>query len=132
MATTITAEQALTLAREFRLASGRLTDYRFANYARLTAAQRKSLEDRELDLLNSGNSMITQAVGLVLADTENSLTAIKNSTAKARAAIGRIEKAKAVIDVATHLVRLATAILSGDPAKIARAAKATLDAATTA
>ncbi|MBM3486334.1 MAG: hypothetical protein FJX67_06830 [Alphaproteobacteria bacterium] len=106
----ITAEQAFELSREFRLLSIAIGDYRFANCDALKPAERQKLEDQEWSLLNASSDMRTQAVGLLLDETEIGIKGLSETTGKAKSA-------------------LASAVLAKDAGAVAKNAKAIYDAA---
>lgn len=118
----ITKDQARDLAKTFRDLSNRLGDYRFENWAKLSANKRRSIEDVEWTLLNHSSDFITTAVGIVLDDMQRDLKAIADSTAKAKKVIANINAVKDVIKVAGALVVLGGAIASQSPTAIASAA----------
>lgn len=119
----ITKEQARALAEAFHQASRDIGSYRFANWGSLSAAQRRTLEDAEWDLLNFSSLLVTTAVGIALTDMEADLEALNGATSKARKAIAKIQAVRDMIEVATAAVILGGAILSRDPNAILSASQ---------
>lgn len=126
----LTAEEAFDLSRRFRELSVELGNFRFSNWKELSATQRANIEFWEWSLLNYSSDMITQAVGIVLDETEISLQALQESTNKARRAIRTLKTVRKVIKVSTAAVGLGAAIVSKDPGAIAKNAKALVDVVT--
>ena len=124
----ISKDQAREIAKGFLDASHELGTYRFAHWAELTAAERQRIEDAEWDLLNYSSSLVTSAVGIVLADMQNDLKAITGATALAREAIAKIKAVKDILTVSAAFIALGGAIASGHPGAISDAAKAALKA----
>lgn len=118
----ISADQARDIANTFMNMSHDIGSYRRDNWKRLTETQRQDLEIARLDLLNYGNCLVTDAVGIVLADMEGDLKAISDATAEAKKAVTTIDHVKDVIEVTAALVQLGGAIASKNPAAIAGAA----------
>lgn len=123
--TTLTAQHALELARSFREASTALGDYLYApaNWPTLPEAERDSLRSLEVTLLNVATDLVTQAVGKVLDDAQQSVDDLLAVTGKAKEAVGRIEDVKQGIAIATALIGLAAAISAGGAGAISGAFK---------
>lgn len=118
----VSADQAREIAKLYLELSHQLGTFRFGNWGRLTAGERRRIEDAEWDLLNYSNSFVTVAVGIVLQDMEKDLAAIEDATKRARKVVQTINDVKAVINVVTSIVTLGGAIMSGNPSAIAKAA----------
>lgn len=125
----LSAEDAFELSKQFRELSIHLGNYRFANWNRLSPAQRHELEDEEWSLLNASSDMTTKAVGLALEKSKIDARSITQSVSKAKRAVKKLEKAGEVIKVATASVGLAAAVVSKDPGAIAKNTKLVLKAA---
>jgi hypothetical protein len=125
----ITKDQAREIAEAFLNTSHALGQFRFANWAKLTKGQRRTIEDAEWDLLNYSSNFTTSAVGIALADLQADLAAIRDATAKSRKVIETLGKLRAVLDVAAGLIVLGGAIASENPAAIASAARDLLETA---
>jgi hypothetical protein len=118
----ITKDQARGLAKTFRDLSNQLGDYRFENWGKLSAGDRRSIEDAEWTLLNHSSDFITTAVGIVLNDMQGDLKAIADATAKAKKVVATIDAVRDVLKVAAALVVLGGAVASQSPTAIASAA----------
>ncbi len=118
----ISADQAREIARGFLEMSHDLGSYRFDNWGRLTKSQRQDMENAAWDLLNYSSSLVTDTVGITLADMEGDLRAIASATSEAKSVVATIEEVKDVIKVAGTFVQLGGAIASRQPSAIARAA----------
>lgn len=127
--TTLTAQHALELARSFREASTALGDYLYApgTWPSLPEAQRDTLRSLEVTLLNVATDLVTQAIGKVLDDAQQSVGDLLAITQQAKDAIGRIEDVKQNIAIATALIGLAAAISAGSAGAIFGAFKLVKD-----
>jgi hypothetical protein len=118
---TLNADQARELACVFRQISVALGDFRFQHWAGLSKEDRDTLENAEWTLLNYSSDFITQAVGLVLDDTQASLARLQQATAAAQQTVATIQDIKKVITLAALAIKLAAALASTDPGAIAGA-----------
>ncbi len=125
----ISKEQARNLGRAFLDVAHALGEYRFENWNDLAAADRRSIEDEEWDLLTYSSSLTTKAVGVVLDDLKGDLAAIAEGAARATTAIGTVKDVKVALKVATAFVALGGAIVSGNAVAIVTAAAGALEAA---
>ena len=126
----LTSDDAFDLSESIRGIAVALGDYRFKTWDSLSPKDRQALEDAEWSLLDASSNIRTQAVGLVLDETQTSVAKLKATTAKARKAIKTINDVKKGIAIAAATIALAGAIASKDPGAIAKAAKGLYDAAT--
>lgn len=125
----ISADEALDLATQFRDASTRVGDYLYENWPAIPPKQRETLRSLEVTLLNLATDLVTQAVGIVLDDTQASLAQLTAATKLAKKALAKIQQVKDAINVVTALIGLAAAIPTGSLGSIVSAAKAVQDAA---
>ncbi|KQV82599.1 hypothetical protein ASD15_11460 [Massilia sp. Root351] len=127
--TTLTAQHALELARSFRETSTALGDYLYApaNWPSLPEGERDTLRSLEVTLLNVATDLVTQAVGKVLDEAQQSVDDLLAVTRQARDAIKRIDDVKAGIAIATALIGLAAAISAGSAGAIFGAFKLVKD-----
>ena len=127
--TTLTAQHALELARSFRETSTALGDYLYApaTWSSLPEAERDTLRSLEVTLLNVATDLVTQAVGKVLDDAQQSVDDLLAVTKQAKDAIKRIDDVKAGIAIATALIGLAAAISAGSAGAIFGAFKLVKD-----
>eukprot|EP01032_Pedospumella_encystans_P004166 gene4166-4932_t len=84
-----------------------------AGLAAVPEAQRDTLRSLEVTLLNVATDLVTQAVGKVLDDAQQSVDDLLAVTSQARDVIGRIADVKQNIAIATALIGLAAAISAG-------------------
>lgn len=125
----ISAEQALALARTFRMAATCVGDYCYENWTTIKPGERDQLRSLEVTLLNLATDLITQAVGVILDDAEAGVKALANVTTIAQEALKNIDGAKRAITILTALISLAAAIPTGNITLIFEAAKAVKDSA---
>jgi len=123
--TTLTAEDALTLARHFREASTALGDYLYApaTWPTLPEKERAALQSLEVTLLNVATDLITQAVGVIIVEAQQSLAELVAATGSATTAIKNIKDVRKVIGITTALIGLAAAIPTGNAGAIFSAFK---------
>ncbi len=125
---TITPQQALDLAASYNKASSALGDFRLNNWDKLSPTQRKQTAKIGRDLLGYSQTLITDAVGKLLDDTQSSLDKIKQATAEANHAIETINTIKKVINIAAALLTLAAAISTENPGGIVQALQGLISA----
>lgn len=114
----LTTDDTFELANQFRDAAAALRDWRMKNRAVLNRAQWDELDDREIVLLNIASSIYTDAVGLVLNDSQTALARLQSSVQSAKSAVQRIAIFKQALDLASALILLAGAVYSGNAAGI--------------
>jgi len=112
---TITAEQAVDLARSFHSACVQVGLYRFENYSTMSKAEREAIERSQWDLLNASMDMTTRAVGLRLDEIGQSVVGLNTAVKRATTAIKTIESVKKAINIAAVVVDLSLAIMSKNP-----------------
>eukprot|EP01034_Spumella_vulgaris_P029455 gene29455-36514_t len=98
-----------------------------ATWSSLPEAQRDTLRSLEVTLLNVATDLVTQAVGKVLDDAQQSVDDLLAVTSQARDVIGRIADVKQNIAIATALIGLAAAISAGGAGAIFGAFKLVKD-----
>lgn len=125
----VTAEEARVLSQQFRDLSTQLETYRFSNFDKLSAEERKELEDREWDLLNASSDMVTTACTLTLNEAEVSLAALSDAAKEANAAVERLADVKKLITMAAAAAGLAAAICAKDMSAVKTSCKSLLKAA---
>lgn len=124
----ISKEDALEIAVGYRKASVALGDYRFAHWNDMTPAARREMEDKEWDLLNQANLMVTGAVGIAIDEAELAVKTLKDHVEKGSKVLANIDTAKNGLKLAGTLLVLAFAISTSNPAAIVPAAKDLYDA----
>jgi hypothetical protein len=125
----ITGDDAFELGNRFRDAAIALGDWRIKNRASLSKREWDELDNREITLLNTASRIYTNAIGLVLADSDLALERLRLSVERAKSAVKRIATLKQALDMASALVLLAGAVYSGNAAAIPGAIVALDDAA---
>ncbi len=125
----LTPDDAFELGNLFRDAAIALGDWRIKNRASLSQNQWAELDDREIALLNAASGIYTNAIGLVLTESQTSLARLQSSVKNAKSAVRRIAIFKQVLDLASALILFAGAVTSGNVAGIPAAVVALEDAA---
>ncbi len=125
----LTKDDAFELGKQFRDTARALRDWRMEHRAGLNRLQWEALDDREILLLNTASSMYTNAVGLILEDSQAAIVRLRSSVENAESAVQRIAIFKQALDLASALVLLAGAVYSGNAAGIPAAIIALEDAA---
>lgn len=125
----LTPDDAFELGNLFRDAAIALGDWRIKNRASLSQSQWTELDDREITLLNAASGIYTNAIGLVLTESQTSLARLQSSVKNAKSAVRRIAIFKQVLDLASALILFAGAVTSGNVAGIPAAVVALEDAA---
>src|SRR5262249_40371807 len=111
----ISSDDALALARLFKESGHELGQYQLDHWDELSKAQRNALTEKEHELLDNSQNLITEAVGVLLDDTKASLAQIKKATNQANDAIQTVKKIKKVLTIASALVTLGASIYAGNP-----------------
>lgn len=117
----VSKDQARELAKTFLDMAYALSRYRFDNWGKLTANERRSIADVEWTLHNHSDDFSDTAVGLALNDVESELRAIRKATAKAKRVITTMATVSDVLTVSAGLIVLGGAIASQNPGAIATA-----------
>lgn len=125
----LTSDDAFELGNRFRDAAAALGDWRIKNRASLSRSQWDELDDREITLLNTASSLYTNAIGLVLVDSQAALAHLQSSLESAKSAVKHIARFKQALDLASALILFAGAVTSGNAAGIPAAIVALEDAA---
>ena len=124
---TLSSDQAFQLAKQFSDIARELTEYRMSNFAELTPDQRNQLEGLEFSIRNFSSDFVALSIKLELDDLDGALRDIKGATDKMKNAIGNLEKVNKILKVATTVVTIGAAIVSGNPAAIASAVGAAFE-----
>jgi hypothetical protein len=118
MITKLSKEQALELAKIFKMSALTVGNYTVEHWAELTTPKREQLNSLEWSLFNASEDMINLAGQLALDDLEAVLEKIGKATRAATKAIKKIEITKKAISIAAALLTLASAIVSKSPGAI--------------
>lgn len=125
----LTPDDAFELGNLFRDAAIELGNWRIKNRASLSQSQWVELDEREIRLLNDASGIYTNAIGLVLAESQAPLARLQSSVKNAKSAMRRIVIFKQALDLASALILFAGAVISGNVAGIPAAVVALEDAA---
>ncbi|MBV7537753.1 hypothetical protein KW842_18450 [Duganella sp. sic0402] len=122
---TLTADDALQLSAQFRNASTALGDYLYApeNWPNIPEKERATLQSLEVTLLNVASDLVTRAVGVIIAEAEQSVADLVAVTSQARDVIKNIDNITRTITVVTALIGLAAVIPTGNAGAIFGALK---------
>lgn len=115
------AEQARGMAWLFFQLSKKLGDYRFANFDILQKEERYSIESLEWSLLDASTYFTALAIEITLDDLAPVLGRVEQVTKQMISAVNKLETVNKVIGIATAAVKVAGAIMSGNPIAIALA-----------
>jgi hypothetical protein len=105
-----TAAEGFQLARALRDAANAISDSLFANWDKLTPAQRDELDVRNYDLHMLSGTIRDQAVGKLLEEAQLSIAQVTKLTERARRQIKAFDDVRRVVKIATALFGLAAAI----------------------
>lgn len=117
----LNAQDAQGLATTFRGAAKAVGDYLYKKWNDLSPADRSSLEQMYVTLMNVATGLVTHAVGIAIDDGQVSLAELSGAAKKATDAFQNIADAKKAIDVTTALIGLAAAIPTGNTETIVAA-----------
>lgn len=123
----ISPEDARKLAREYYLLAVSLGKRRFADWDKLSAAERQEIESREWTLLTYSSDMTSRAMIATAGEVQVSVGKIAAATISLRKAIERTDDVRVVIRYATRAVTLAAALFSGNAEAIATAIASATD-----
>lgn len=117
----LSAGEARELAETFYGLSVKLGSYRFANWEKMTAKQRRDIESIEWSLLNASSDFTSMVINLVLDDSGPVLDRVGRVTRKMKNSIKTLERVGKILGIGEAAVRLSGAIVSGSPSAIASA-----------
>jgi hypothetical protein len=125
----LTATQARALAESFHEMAVAVGRYRFAQWTRLSARQRQSLESAQWTLLNASSDFTARAIELTVDDMQDALRGIASATTRLNHALLSVTAVSKAVKLAATGVKLAAAIMSGHAAAILSAIKEAASAA---
>jgi len=117
----LSSDQAFQLAKLFSDIAQKLTNYRISNWDELSPNQRTKLEGLEFTVRNYSSDFIALSIKLEVDDLEATLKDIKGATDKMKESIGNLKKINKILKVATIVVTIGAAVVSGNPSAIASA-----------
>jgi len=110
----LTAEQVKELADNFMLMANALGNYRYNNIDSLTDAENIKIKEIHNEQLASTTELYTKAAVLVLEDATGALHKIETITAETQNLYEKLTKVQTVLDRASSILNLASAILTLD------------------
>ena len=119
----LTAEQVKRLADNFARMANALGNYRYENIESLTKEDNKLLKELHAKTLAHTTELYTQSAILVIDDVATSLEHIDSITLETQQLYKRLVGVQKILDHATSVLTLATAILSLDAKGIADSVK---------
>ena len=115
-------------ADQIALVSGEVLRYRIKNRPILTDEQKANLEDAEIKLDKATARVRAQGIAALGDLTKAAREEVESATKAAEAVLRRIKKVERALQVATSVLGLALAAISGQPQAIFAAAKGVKDA----
>lgn len=112
---TLTADDLLFLAGEFRRAASAVGDYLYdkENHTGIDTSERIRLQALERTLVNISADLNTESMARLIENSEQTVVDLKAVTAQARTALSKIDNAKAAIGVVAALIGFGAALASG-------------------
>lgn len=111
----LTSGQAKNLADNLLRMTNALGNYRYENFEVLSEDENSRIRELHLKQLNYITELYTQAAVLVMDEVETSLLQIERITIETQALYKKLDAVQEVIDRATSVLTLATAIIKMDP-----------------
>jgi len=124
----LTSDQAQQLSDNFFDLSVAITDFRIANWEKLSLEENKELGETRYKLLKSGEDILALATTLIMDEVADSLGKINTITADIKGTIKTLRTIQKGLDVAATLVALGIAIIAKDPQRIGKSIKSVFDA----
>ena len=121
------AKDTLAIAEQYHDLSVRLGKYRFANWEKLTPADRASIESLEWSLMGLSTEMIARSIEVETGELAEVVRHIRKVTMSLRRAVNKTADVKQVIAAATVGLELAHAMAAGDVPTILDKAGALLE-----
>ncbi|WP_339758354.1 hypothetical protein [Algoriphagus aquimarinus] len=123
----LTSDQAQQLSDNFFDLSVAITDFRIANWEKLSLEENKELGDTRYKLLKSGEDILAFATTLIMDEVADSLGKINTITEDIKGTIKTLRNIQKGLDVAATLVALGIAIIAKDPQRIGKSIKSVFD-----
>lgn len=123
----MTPTQSLKLAQQCNELSNALGDYLMGHLKELDAEERRRIQEAREELIGWSGKLIQSAIRLQLADLQGTLARIESVTGEVRDTIGRIQRVRDAVEVATAVLKLGRAIATGDAGAIVNALDRTAD-----
>lgn len=122
----LTAAQVRDLADNLLRMTNALGNYRYENFDRLSEEENWRIKELHRQQLEDTTELYTQSTVLVMDETETSLKQIAVITKDTIALYKKLGSVQMVLDRATSILMLATAIIALDPKSIASSIKSLL------
>lgn len=117
----LTDEQSADLAMDYMKAANELTMYRVKHFAEISLEERQELSAAEDKLRSMANMVLDLEIEHAVENLQEQLDAIMKATRRGAAAIKKINDVKQGIKIATSVIKLGAAAVTGNPAAIASA-----------
>ena len=127
---TLAADDARMVARNYYQLATAVGAFRFANWTRMTKRDRDRLESLEWTLLTDSSDFTTHAINLAVDDLQAAVADIGAATIRLRRAVERTDRVRTAIGIATTAVSLGAALVTGNAGAIAEALADATTAAT--
>ncbi len=122
----LTSQQVKELADNLLRMTNALGNYRYENFDRLSEDENMRIKELHLKQLEDTTQLYTKAAVLVMDDVEISLQNIDSITQETRALYKKLGTVQMVLDRATSILTLATAIIGLNPKEITSSIKSLL------
>ncbi|WP_339708839.1 hypothetical protein [uncultured Kriegella sp.] len=119
----LTAEQVKRLADNFAHMANALGNYRYENFERLTKENNQFLKELHAKTLAHTTELYTQSAILVMDDAASSLEHIDSITLETQQLYKKLVGVQKILDRATSVLTLASAIISLDTKEITNSVK---------
>lgn len=110
----LNAEQVKRLADNFTLVANGLGDYRYTNIDSLTIEENLKIKELHNQQLAQATELYTKSAVLVLEDAQDALNKIETVTTAAQELYKKLVNVQTVLDKASAILNLASAILALD------------------
>lgn len=114
----LTSGQANILANDFLALAQSIGDYRYENWNDLTDVQNRQLGSFQRSILNAGEDILAFSTVLVMKDVDDSLNRMDTITSEIKSNIKFLKNIQRVINIASAIATLGSAILGKDPQAI--------------
>lgn len=119
----LTSEQVKQLADNMLHMANALGDYRYENFEKLTEEENRKIKEIHHQMMDYTTELYTKSALLTMDDVESSLEKINVITAKTQQLYKSLTGVQNVIDRATSVLKIASAIISLDTAEITSSIK---------
>lgn len=117
----LTDEQSRDVAQEYMDAANALTKQRVAKFSELSVEERTSMRAAEDRLRNMANMVLDLEITVEVENIQAEIEKIVKATKRGTAAIKKINDVKQALKIATSVIKLGAAAVTGNPSAIASA-----------